>query len=122
MGKSMITGSWDDIQLVCCYRHDKPVPMAIQEGPNSPFYACPKYHPENREEGERACSNHLSLQDYSKMLEHLHTKIIDAEMNDERLNLTNYAWKDKKGTEFRVLSQEGSRLVISVYNKRAVFG
>lgn len=120
MGKAMITGSWDDIQLVCCYRHERPVPMIIQEGPSSPFYACPKYHEENREEGERACNNRLSLQDYSKMLEHLHTMLVDAEIHDERLNLTNHEWKDRKGTEFKVLSQDGSHLVISVLNKKAI--
>lgn len=120
MGKYMITGSWEDVQLVCCHRHETPVPMAIQEGPSSPFYACPKYHQENREEHEQACNNRLSLQDYSTMLEHLHKIVIDAELADECVNLTNHHWKDRKGTEFKVLSHIGAKLVIQVYNKRAV--
>lgn len=120
MNKPTIKGSWNDIQLVCCYRHKEPVPMIIQEGPLSPFYACPKYHEENRIEGERACKNHLSLKDYMKMMEHLHNKLVNAEMNDEKINLVNYTWKDRNGTEFKVLSQNDSHSVISVYNKRAI--
>ena len=120
MSEYLIRGSWDDITLVCCYRHKEPIPMIIQAGPSSPFYACPKYHEENREPGERACNNRLSLQDYTKMLEHLHKMVIDAELNDEKINLTNYTWKDRKGIEYKVLSQNGDKLVISVYNKRAI--
>lgn len=120
MEKNLITGTWDDIKLVCCHRHTEPVPMVIQEGPSSPFYACPKYHPENRLPGEYACNNRLSIQDYFKMMEHLHTMIIEAELHDEKLNLTHHTWKDKKGTVFTVLEQDGDKLVISVYNKRAI--
>lgn len=120
MSNYMITGTWDDITLVCGYRHEEPIPMVIQSGPSSPFYACPKYHPENRVGNERACGNRLSLQDYTKMLEHLHQKIVEAEMRDEKINLANYEWKDKKGTLFKVLSHEGSKMTIQVYNKRAI--
>lgn len=115
-----ITSSWNDVELVCCNRHEHPIQMVIQQGPSSPFYACPKYHEDAREEGERACNNRLSLQDYSKMLSHLHDLIGAAEMNDERVNLTNYTWKDRKGTEFKVLEHNGDYLVVRVYNKRAI--
>jgi ribosomal protein L15 len=94
--------------------------MEIQEGPSSLFYACPKYKMENREPDERACSNRLSLEDYTKMLEHLHKLIIESEANDEKIDLTNYTWKDRKGTEYKVLSQQGNKLKIQVYNKRAL--
>ena len=62
----MITGSWDDITLVCGNTHDEPVNMVLQEGPSSLFYACPKYHRENRSEGERTCNNRLSIDDFLK--------------------------------------------------------
>lgn len=117
---SMITGSWGDITLVCSHRHEIPIPMVIQQGPSSPFYACPKYHPENRSLDERACNNRLSLEDFSKMLAHLHSILVDAEMNDEKVNLTNHTWKDRKGTIFKVLKQDGDKLTIEVYNKRAI--
>lgn len=116
----MITGSWDDITLVCGNTHDEPVNMVLQEGPTSLFYACPKYHRENRSEGERACNNRLSIDDFLKALASLHEKIIEAELRDERLQLTNYEWKDRKGTLYKVLKHEGNQLTISVYNKKAV--
>lgn len=119
MGNYMITGTWDDITLVCCHRHAEPVPMVIQEG-KTLFYACPKYHPENREPGEPACNNRLSIQDYMKMQEHLHAKIIEAELSDEKLNLTNYEWHDRKGVYYKILSQDNNKLIIQVYNKRAI--
>lgn len=116
----MITGSWDDITLVCGNTHDEPVNMGRQEGASSLFYACPKYHRENRSEGERACNNRLSIDDFLKALASLHEKIIEAELQDERLQLTNYEWKDRKGTRYKVLEHEGNKLTISVYNKKAV--
>lgn len=94
--------------------------MVLQEGPASLFYACPKYHSKNRSEGERACNNRLSIGDFFKALEALYGKIIEAELQDERLQLTNYEWKDRKGTRYKVLKQEGDKLTISVYNKKAI--
>lgn len=114
----MITNSWDDVTLVCCNRHAEPIPMVIQKGPSSLFYACPKY--KDHDEDERACNNRLSLQDYTAMLQHLHKMIVEAELNDERLILTNYSWKDRKGTLFKVLQHDGNKLVIMVENKRAI--
>lgn len=119
MTSTMITGSWNDVKLVCTHRHEEPIPMILQEG-KTLFYACPKYHTENREEEERACNNRLSLEDYTKMLEHLHNKILDAELNDEHIILTNYTWKDRKGTELTVLEHNGSKMTIGVMNKRAI--
>lgn len=116
----VITGSWDDVVLVCTHNHKEPVEMVIQQGPSSPFYACPKYHEENRAPGERMCNNRLSLVDFTKMLEYLHGRIIESELQDRRITLTNMAWKDRKGTEYKVLKHEGNKLVISVYNKRAM--
>ncbi|MBQ3570716.1 MAG: hypothetical protein IJA20_08615 [Methanocorpusculum sp.] len=116
----IITGSWEDVTLICGGTHAEPVEMVLQQGPASLFYACPKYHAENRLEGERACSNRLSIEDYTKMLEHLHGVIIDAELNDQRIQLANFTWRDRKGTVYKVVSQNMDKLVISVYNKRAV--
>ena len=117
--KGLITGSWNDVTLVCAC-HDKPVNMVIQQGPSSLFYACPKYHLENREAEERGCNNRLSMEDYTKMLEHLHGLLVEAEMNDERLQLTNYTWKNAKGTQYKVIKQDGDKMIVSVYNKRAI--
>jgi ectoine hydroxylase-related dioxygenase (phytanoyl-CoA dioxygenase family) len=119
MSNYMIKGSWDNVRLVCCHRHDEPVPMEIQQG-STLFYACPKYHAENRTEDERACNNRLSLQDYTKMLEHLHEIMIKSELADEKINLTNHTWKDKKGIEYKVLQDVNGKLVVEVLNKKAI--
>ena len=118
--RGIITGSWSDVTLLCGNGHSEPVTMTIQQGPLSLFYACPKYHAENREVNERACNNRLSIEDFTKMLEHLHDMIIEAELRDERLQLTNFEWKDRKGTQYKVIRHDIDKLVISVYNKRAV--
>ncbi|NLT14039.1 MAG: hypothetical protein GXY05_06820, partial [Clostridiales bacterium] len=94
--------------------------MVIQNGPTSMFYACPKYRPENREADERGCNNRLSMEDFTKMLEHIHGIIVEAEMNDERIQLTNYTWKNTKGTVFKVIATNGKKMTISVLNKRAM--
>lgn len=123
MSKSdyQISGSWDDITLVCGNGHrDEIVQMRIQEGPSSLFYACPKHAKENRREGEALCNNRLNLVDFTTMLQHLHNLIGEAEENDSTINLTAYHWKDKKGTEFRVLKHNGDKMTIQVKNNRAI--
>lgn len=113
-----ITNSWEDITIVCLNRHKEPIPMVIETNGSSPFYACPKY--KEHAIDEHACNNRLSMEDYSKMLQHIHNLLGEAEMNDQRLNLTNYAWHDRKGTTFTVLSHLGDKMVISVHNKKAI--
>jgi len=120
MGLVSITGSWDDIALMCTYRHEKPVRMQIKEGPLSLFYACPKYQAENRSEGEPACNNRLNLNDFEKMLAHLNDMRRDAELRNEKLSLKNYRWKDRKGTEFTVLSHEKDKITVGVANWQAI--
>ncbi len=120
MSNYVITDTWNDIKLVCCHRHEEPVTMTIQQGATSLFYACPKYHPENRDEDERACSNRISLDDYTKMLEHIHGIIVEAELKDEKINLTNHSWKTRNGIEYKILSHKGNKFTIEVLNKKAI--
>jgi hypothetical protein len=115
-----ISGTWGDIVLMCNYRHEEPVEMALQQGPSSLFYACPKYKTENRTEDERACNNRLNLVDFENMLKHLDGIRCDCELKNEKTVLANYQWKDKKGTEFKVLKHEGDMLTIGVVNWQAI--
>ena len=64
-----IAEAWKYIKPKCGCHGENKIDMVIQEGPASLFYACPKYHPENREPGERACNNRLNLIEYQKMVE-----------------------------------------------------
>ena len=47
----MIRGFWNSVQVICGNHCNEQIEMTVQEGPSSLFYACPKYHPENRTEG-----------------------------------------------------------------------
>ena len=116
----IITGTWEDVRLLCGYRHEEPVEMDIKEGPSSLFYACPKYYAHNREPDERACNNRLNLVDYEKMITHIDGLRYEAEMRGEIINLKGYTWKTTKGIEYRVLIHEYNKLEISVVNKIAI--
>jgi hypothetical protein len=94
--------------------------MEIQNGPHSLFYACPKYHPDNREPDERACSNRINLVDYEIMLKHLQDILTDAMMHDRQEDLTNHSWV-YKGIEFKVFEYTKDKIIkITMTNKKAV--
>jgi hypothetical protein len=116
----IITGTWSSVKLVCAHRHKEPVVMELRQGPSSLFYACPKYYPENRDEGERACNNRLNLVDYERMLAHINALLYEAEFMGEKPNLTNHKWKDAKGTEYKILLHEKEEFVVEMFNKRAI--
>ena len=109
---------WQNVTPVCgC--HNERVEMTIQQGPLSLFYACPKYHPENREPGERACNNRINLVDYQKMIEKLMNEIAEADFEMRSVDLTNFSWKSK-GIEFKVLEHEGDKAVVEIKNLKAM--
>lgn len=114
-----IKNSWNILKLVCGnHGEDHSIALQIQSGPHSLFYACPKYHAENRSAGEHPCFNRLTLKDYEKILSH----ISDLMMGDEVLCLDNYKWKTKNGIECKVLSCTAEEIVIEVVNRPALNG
>ena len=110
---------WKRIRVVCgC--HEEPIDMSVNErGEHSTFYSCPKYYPENRKPGEKACANRISLPDYENMVTKLSEMIAEAEMGGGKICLTNYAW-ERKYTQFKVLSHERKEIVVSIVNKKAL--
>jgi hypothetical protein len=44
----------------------------------------------------------------------------DSELNNEKVNLKNFKWKNRKGAEFIVLKHERDKLTVGVINKRAI--
>ena len=115
----MIANIWKEIEVFCENRHEEPVKMEIQDGPHSPFYACPKYHPENRTEEERACSNRINLVDYENMINYISDEITENVKNGCEANLTNYKWT-KKGIEFHIFSHAPNEIKVLVSNKKAI--
>lgn len=115
----MIKNIWQNITFYCGHNHSKPVKMELQEGPSSVFYACPKYKPENREPGERACGNRMNLINAQKLVEHYSQKL--EEFGLEGGNLTNYEW-DYKTIHAKVLKQNDHKINIEILDKKAIKG
>ncbi len=101
----MIKGLWENVTLYCNHRHETPVEMVVEQGPKTVFYACPKYHEYNREEGEKACANFLYLNEYEKMLTKISSLFEEADKEGEILNLTNYKWTEN-GVDFEIFEHK----------------
>lgn len=118
----MIKNLCDMIEIYCGHGHSERIAMYMRDGSDmgkDSFFACPKYYPENREAGERACNNNLTITDYIKMVNYIDKKLTEAELKDEKLNLTNHKFKIGQ-VEYTVLEHTGTKLKISVLNKKAI--
>lgn len=119
---AMITGSWNKTTLICGnHPEGEEHQMIIQQGPHSPFYACPKYNIENLKPNEIQCYNRINLNDYEKMLNHIANILVEGEINGEEICLTNHTWK-YRGKEFKVLNHDKNGIVIKFIDKLAVKG
>jgi hypothetical protein len=111
------------IVLVCGNDHDEEVEMYIKDANNgmSSFYACPRYYPEGRKNGERACVNRLNIVDCQNMVLHFSKLLEEAEKEGAVLNLTNMKYIDKKkNIVYQVLSHNNEEIKISVLNRRSL--
>ncbi len=115
----MIKNLWKKIVLVCGNCHNEKIVMQLIQGPSSLFYACPKYHQQNRTKGELACPNRINLMDYEKMIDYFSARMEEALIMGYKENLTNVTWQYKKTITFKVLSHTEEELKISMYNKKA---
>lgn len=121
----MVRSLWKRTKLYCA-NHEHPVEMTIQMKGETPFYACPWYyqqcdvHPDGRPEGEKACVNHISMNDCEKMIDHL-SEIIEGNIaNDIYGSLRGEKWKNRRGIEYEVLDDENQLYKIKVLNKTAL--
>lgn len=116
----MVKNLWKNITLVCGCNHCMETEMKLVQGPSSLFYACPRYYPENREKGEKACANRINLIDYEKMVDHFSEEFENSIMEGCNVDLTNSEWVYKKQIVFRVLGHKNGQLKVSMYNKKAI--
>lgn len=114
----MIRNLWEQIELRCGCHESHPI-MTIQTKGVTPFYACPKYYPENRDYGEKACVNHIGINDFDKMLKIIEKELRDGEDNFEQVNLTNLKFKIG-AMDFQVEQQVEDKIKINVVNKNAL--
>ena len=117
----MIKNLWSNVELYCGYRHEEPIKMEIQQGATTVFYACPKYHEENREEEERACRNFLYLNEYEKMLKKISDTLYKSEMENIKENLENYKWSEN-GVDFEIFYHKGDDLRVKMINRKSING
>lgn len=118
----MIKNLCDIIEIYCGHGHKEEIAMYMKDGADmgmDSFYACPKYYPENRKIGERACNNNLTITDYIKMVDYIDKILTVAELNDEKLNLTNSHFKIGQ-VGYHVMEHTNKKLKIEILNKKAI--
>ena len=115
-----IKNLWGRIELICGNHDTEDVVMDIKEGPSSPFYACPKYYPENRTSDERACVNRINMIDFEKMLDHVQDNILEMEAQGTQGNLLHQKWK-YKSIEFEIIGYDPhGKIKIKMINRKAL--
>lgn len=131
----MIKNLWAQIRLICGNHGDnrsiQMLPHAAAEGAvarslygnNSMnmFYACPKYYPDQREEGEALCRNHISMKEFEEMLNYISSILEEAEFAGESINLVGAKWTNKKKTEFLVIRHTEKHIDILCLNRSSLW-
>jgi len=115
----MIKNIWKTIKVYCGNDHKELYELKIENGMYQLFYACPRYHIENRAPGERACNNRISIDDYENMISHISKLLEDAEMNGQSVNLAHYKWR-KKNIEFEIFEHTSDSIKVFMKNKVAI--
>lgn len=100
----MIKNIWNSVRIVCADHTDTPE-MEISPKQKYIQYVCPK------------CNNHISADDFEKVIQFLMKKMEEAEFNDELVDLTNVKWTARK-TEYKVLCFKNDKIVVSADNRK----
>lgn len=100
----MIRNIWSSVKIVCAEHTDTPK-MEISQKQNYIQYVCPK------------CSNHISVDDFEKVIQFLTKKIEEAEFNDEIVDLTNVRWT-ARNIKYNVLCFKSDKIVVSADNRK----
>ncbi len=119
--KYSVLNSWENIHFLCTHRHKTAQPMTIMSSPRAVFYACPKYFPDNREEGEPSCVNAIFLTDAEKAVGAINDRLGKAAVSDEEVNLANYRFTIDN-VDYHVLRDEDGQIDIEVLNRKVVRG
>lgn len=117
----MFKNLWNKTKFICSYRHN-PSELTIHEGANgaSPFYSCPHYYKENREEGEeRACPMRLNFIDAENLLNEFSKKMNEDMKNNIVRDYTGTIIKYKK-IEAKVIKYDDNEMVLDIMNKKAL--
>lgn len=116
----MIKNLWNRTVFCCNYRHEHPIKMNVIQGPASPFYACPKYYPENREEGEPSCMMRLNFVDAEKVLDAFSDIIEKDEAENIYKDYTNYEFNYKQIHVKVIKYSRMGNIKLEIFNRKAV--
>ena len=112
----MIKNLWKNTTFYCM-NHEKYEVMEIRQGPKEIFYACPKYYPDNRSEGEKPCMNNMYIQIAQQAVEHFAGIIEEYEKQGIDVNIKGEKWVNKN-VEFKVLEHKRDSLKIGILNRK----
>ena len=96
----MISNVFDHVQFYCM-AHKEPKQLYVYKGANSPFFACVKYmrkdenHPDGHEENEQACSNRMSFNLATSIMEQISKLVEEAILSGAVMNFTGYVFTYK---------------------------
>ncbi len=115
----MIKNLWKQITIVCGHHPDSNVEFVVKEGVGhqSDFYACPKYYPDNREEGETACLNHVRYEDLECIVIQISDKLEESLANGCQLCLTGKKW-NWRTYHIRIKEHRSDEIVVSLINTK----
>jgi hypothetical protein len=118
----MVKNIWKNIHIYCgCHKPLTNIKMMPHEGTEGRdmFYSCPKYYPENREYGEKACGNRISITDYKKMVEHISDILEDAMQSRAQIDLTGMSWSSN-GIDFTIQKHDRDYIEVAIINRRTI--
>lgn len=114
-----VVNGWNNIRFMCCKNHDEPQVMDEMQTPKAIFYACPKYFPKNRKEGEPACVNAIFINDAEKAVNKINDLLGEAAANDNEINLQNVRFTIDN-VDYKILKDEGGKMDVAVENRKVV--
>ncbi len=117
----MIAGLWNKIEIVCgCHSDINQTPlMSLKTGHRSMFYSCPRYYPDGRDASDTACINHVSTDDFQKILDRLSEETEEQMKFGQSSNLIGLSFTIKT-INVKVIEHTSDRILISVINKNAL--
>lgn len=99
----MVSGVWRKTTFYCGNEHEELTEMPLIQKGRVLYYGCP------------CCKNILSVNDAEKVINYLSDLLYEADLNCEKLNLTNHKWK-RKTTTYKIL-EHNDFVKVMVLNK-----
>lgn len=119
----MIKNLWSRVVFQCGNHDSKEHIKLFYHEPSfkeaSMFYSCPKYYPDKRVDGEKACFNRLSFEDAEKIIQKL-SDIIESDENSGFIgNYTGLSYQ-VKFLKVTVVYYSDNKIILRVLNTKSI--